>query len=173
MHVSPDDRFATSVLAAGLLLGLFHREDVVRWADRRIESSDIPPGWLIDLSLSQNLHDLDLIALLRRVGAGADPVATCRALYAFCPGARGLSFDAAAKLAERLYHITYDCLDGDWTRPLLAEADQVADTFDFVREGYVDLSRDDAVRQLDEFIERHRDEDLVKRLAPVAWSVPR
>ena len=167
---SPDDRLAASVFAAGLNLGFVRREDVVRWADRRIDELPTPPGWLIDLSLSRNLDLTDLVSMLRRVGAGADPVETCKAVYALFPDVRDLSFDRAAERAGLLYRITAECLAWDWDCPLLAEADHVDDMFGFVRDGYVDLGREGAVAQFQEFLDRHRGPGSAGLLHPVAWS---
>lgn len=172
MDVSPDDRLAASVFAAGLLRGFVDREDIVRWADRRIEAGAAPPDWLIELSLSQNLHLMDVISLLERVGTGVDPVATCEAILALYPEVEAPSFDEAAKLAEGLYQLVSECLGWECKYPLWVEADDVADNFDFVRDGYIDLSRDGAVGQFRRFIERHRDERIVKLLHPVVWSAP-
>ena len=169
MDVSPDDRLAASVFATGLLLNFVGREDVVRWADRRIESVDTPPGWLIDLSLSQNLFDMDLISLLRRVGTGTDPVATCKAAYALAPDVAALSFDEAARLAKRLYLVTNECL-GYRRDPLRREADNVDDTFDLARDDVV--FRDQAVLELRAFLERHADERVKQMLGPAMGTGP-
>ena len=170
MDVSPDDRLAASVFETGLMLGVIKRQDVVRWADRRLESMQSPPDWLIDLSLSQNLHVLDVISLLKRVSAGADRLDTCKALLALFPPLQPRTFDKAEKVAKQLYRITHECLHGDWQLPLLAESDNVADTFDFIRDRYVNLHPDEAVKQLLDFIDRHRDEAVVELLRPVKWS---
>ena len=170
--ISPDDRLAASVFAAGLLLNFVRREDVVRWADRRIEALPTAPAWLMDLSLSQDTHPADLVSLLRRVGAGVDPVATCEAILALYPEVEAPSFDGAAKLAEGLYRLVSECLGWDWKYPLRAEVDDVTDSFDFARDGYLDASPDEAVEQFRRFIERHRDDRIVKLLHPVVWSAP-
>src|SRR5689334_14304447 len=96
MNPTPEEKLAASVFALGLRHGFVRREDVVRWADRRIEWSDTPPEWLIDLSLSPNLHWVDLVSRLNQVAEGVDRVATCKAVYALLPDADGLSFDEAA-----------------------------------------------------------------------------
>jgi hypothetical protein len=169
MDVLPDDRLATSVFAVGLSLGFVRREDVVRWADRRIEELNIPPVWLIDLSLSLNLHLSDLTSLLQRVGHGADPAGTVEAILALLPPVAASTVEEAERIASRLYDIAYECFNGEWDYPLLAEADRVLDAFEFDWRGYPRSSAEEAVKQLHAFIERHRNRELVKRLWPVTW----
>jgi hypothetical protein len=158
MEATPQDKLAASVFSVGLVHGLTSREEVVNWADRRIESTDTPPQWLIDLSLSQNLHLLDIVGLLERVAEGVDPVTTCRAVYALFPDAAGLSLDEATSLSSQLYQVTLHTLDGDWN-DLMSEVTHIDDSFSLLP--YIDLTERGAVLQLHEFIERHRNPDVV------------
>ena len=169
MQPTPQEKLAASVFAAGLLHGFVRHEDVVRWADRRIEAADVPPPWLIDLSLSQRLHVLDVSGILKSVAAGTDPVATCEAIYALVP-IMGRTFVDAEKMAARLYRTTRDCLEADWNRPLLSQVDHISDTFQLVRDGYTDLTEHDAIRRLHEFVGKHHNPELLRLLDPVAWS---
>ena len=173
MPATPDESLAASVFALGLRLGFVRRDDVVRWADLRIESSPgTPPDWLIDLSLSPRLHLEDLIHLLQRLARGADPAATCRAVYALLPDVAGHTFDQSAAFAARLYQITYECLDGDWSQPLLSAADNLADNFDFLRDGDLDATELELIAAVRRFVDDHRDERIVRLLDPVRWSEP-
>jgi hypothetical protein len=167
VHPTPQEKLAASVFSLGLRHGFVRREDVVRWADRRVEISDTPEEWLIDLSLSPTFHAEDLVSLLDRIADGVDRVATCNAVYALLPDAGGLSFDEAAAYAARVYRITYDCLGGDWSYELLGVTDQIADDFDFL---YLRATEDDVVGALRQFVESHRDEQIVRLLDPVRWS---
>lgn len=155
---SPSDAFAAAVFAAGLEYGLLRREDVIAWADGHIETlPGPPPTWLIDLSLARDTNLEDLLGLLGRLGGGVDPVAVCRAVYALVPEASPGSVAEAEAAARRIYQITLDLLAGDWTRPLLCEADALEDNFDFARQGYVDKTEAEAAADVAAFLRKHRD----------------
>ena len=141
------------------------------WADRRIEQLDIPRTWLIDLSLSQNAIETDVISLLRHLGAGSGPVAVCEAIYALAPDGRSGSFAEAETLARLIYRIAWESLHCDWRHPLFARAAGLDDEFDSIRDGYSSPTREQAVFLVDAFINRHRDPNLSERLAPVRWSI--
>src|SRR5438046_1318671 len=84
--VELSDPLLTGVMAAGLRLGVAgDREDVVRWADCQIGQRDDVPAWLIDLSMSHDKHNLDIIGILNRVAGDADCLAVCRGLYSLIP----------------------------------------------------------------------------------------
>jgi hypothetical protein len=170
VQLGPEDKLAAAVFAVGLLEGFVRREDVVLWADSRIESTDAPPEWLLDLSLSHNFHILDLVGLLNRVSEGVDPVSTCRAVYALLPEVGAYTFDRAASFAARLYGITYVCFKGDWSHELLSTADQLADEFELLRGGYVRATEGEVVAALQRFVREHRNMDIVRLLHPVRWS---
>lgn len=165
-----EDKVAASVLALGLLHGFVQREDVVRWADERIAATDSPPLWLIDLSLSQNRHILDVIALLKPITEGVDAMTTCRTVYALLPNLSGCTFGEASLWAKLVYRITRDCFKDDWSVELLPMADSVAETFDLVRDGYSTLNGQQATEQLVGFVAEHRAEAFVRALQPVVWS---
>ncbi len=166
----PDDKLVAAVAARGLSLGAVRREDVVRWADRRIAEIDVPPAWLVDLSLSQDRHRLDLIGDLNRLGDGVDPVAVCRAIYALLPDVGGRSFDRVARVAKQVYRTTYECLGGDWSQPLLSVTDNLADAFDFLRDGYLNSTEQAVAGAVERFAEEHRNGAIVGLLRPIAWS---
>ena len=170
MEPTPDDKLAASVFALGLSAGFVRREDVVRWADRRIAEGDVPPPWLIDLSLSEGQHLLDVVGDLKRLAEDAGPVVTCEAAYALLPDVAGYSFARAAALAKRVYRITYERLGGDWSQPLLATTDRLADDFDFLRDGYLNSTEQAVVGAFQQFVEDHRVERLVRLLLPVRWA---
>ena len=128
------------------------------------------PVWLIDLSLSQTLHLLDVIGLLDRVAAGVDPVLTCKAVYALLPDVSGYTFDQAAAFAARVYEITAECLKWDWSQELMSTTDKLADDFDFLRDGYLDATEGEVIGAVQQFVQRHRDEAIVRLLHPVTWS---
>ena len=169
MRTESDDALAVSVFALALDHGFVRREDVVRWADRRIAETDIPPAWLIDLSLSQDRHLSDLISELSEVGTDVSAEAVLRAVLALVPGVRAMSFDEAETLAKRLYGIARHRID-DWGSKLLGEADAIDDEFALVRSGY--CSRQAAVERLADFVADNRDERAPEVLRPVVWSPP-
>src|SRR6185503_8046748 len=170
MRPEPEDKLAASVFALGLRHGFIRREDVVRWADGRIEASGTPPVWLIDLSLSQTQHLLDVIGLLDRVAAGVDSVLTCKAVYALLPDVSGSPFDRAERFAARVYVITAECLKWDWSQELMSTTDKLADDFDFLRDGYLDATEGEVIGAVQQFVLLHRDEAIVRLLHPVTWS---
>ena len=170
MEPTADDKLAASVFAVGIERGFVRRRDVVGWADRRIEEVDVPGQWLIDLSLSRHAHVLDLIGTLRRVAAGVDPVATCKAVYALLPENDSYTFDQAKAVADWIYDFTFECLNGDWSQELLTVTDDLADNFDFLREGYIKGSEADLIADVREFIRDHRDQAVRRLLHPVQWS---
>lgn len=172
MQPTPQEKLAASVFALGIVQGFVRREDVVRWADRRIAETDSPSAWLIDLSLSQHQHVLDLLGNLRRLAAGVDPVATCKAIYALLPDVNGYTFDQAEAFAARVYQLTFECLNGDWSQQLLSTTDDLADNFEFLRKGYscVNATEGELIADVQQFIEDHRDEAIVRVLYPVRWS---
>ena len=170
LPLTSDDALAASAFALGLTFGFVRRTDVVLWADRRIGELEQPSAWLIDLSLSQEWYIADLISHLKQAAEAVKPVDICSAVYAIAPHAGGLSFDQAESLAKLLYRITRECLGGDWSYPLLAQTDEIADSFAFVRDGYSSLTTEQATEQLAEFIEKHRIESTTRALLPVVWQ---
>jgi hypothetical protein len=165
-----DDKLSTSVFSLGLTLSFLRREDVVRWADRRIGEVDVAPEWLINLSLSQDANLMQLIGDLKQIADGVDPSATCKGAYSLVPNRGGVSFDEAEELAKLLYRIAYRSLGGDWHNSLLRESDSIADMFCLVRDGYAKLSEQQAIDRLFSFIERNRDSRFVELIQPVVWS---
>lgn len=165
LEIPNEDELAASIFALGLSLGFVRREDVVRWADRRIEEIDQPPLWLIDLSLSQEILLMDVISNLKEAGKGADPKAVFKITFGSLPNVRDLSFDQAESLASRVYYITRN-----WTGqeiPLIDEASRIDDTFCLARAGI--LSQQQALQQLTTFFDEHRDEGVARLLQPVMW----
>jgi hypothetical protein len=168
LEATHEEKLAASVFALGLRHGFVRREDVVRWADRRIEGSDTPAAWLIELSMSQDRHWLDVVSVLNRVAEGVDRAATCRAVYALLPDAGGLSFNEAAAYAACVYRITAECLDWDWAHELLRATDRIADDFDLF--AYLRATETEVVGALLQFVDDDRDEQIVRLLDPVRWS---
>jgi len=163
------DKLAASVFALGLSLGFVLREDIVRWADRRIGELDVAPEWLIELCMSKPKHFLDLISDLNRIGEGVDPVATCGATFALLPEVDDYTFDQTAAFAKRIYKITYQCLKGDWSKPLLKTTDGLADDFEFLREGYLAATEQSVIGAVKEFVRHHRSDEIIGLLDPVKW----
>lgn len=166
-NVAPPNNLIAAVLSTGLSLGIIPREAVVAWADYLIEGSEAaPPAWLIDLSLSQDLHPLDVLSILNTLAQSVDRADICRAIYGFMQRPSGQTPDETAIFAEQLYKTTYDLLDGDWTSPLLRRADDVADALDFIREGYLKMSPEQGVDDVNQFLKVNRDcrvKDLLDR----------
>jgi hypothetical protein len=167
-QVPIDDTLIASVLSKGIRLGIVTRETVIAWADHLIAQSQIPSGWMIDLSLSQNFHDLDVVAILDRIGDGADPAAMCRAMYGFLEVPADCTFEVAERFAKRLYDIACDCLDMDWSSSLLVEADQIDDTFLLMQDGTISMSEQEAVGEVRKFLEENREMRVKNFLAECA-----
>lgn len=170
MTPTNSDKLAASVFALGLTHGFVRREDVVRWADRRILEIDHAPEWLIDLSLSRDRHFMDLIGDLKRLADGVDPVTTCEAVYALLPDVSSYTFDEAETFAGRLYRITYQCLNGDRSKKFLSATDSLADHFEFLREGDLATTEQAVIGAVRQFVEDHRNDSIVRLLHPVRWS---
>lgn len=171
ISIPPDDALAASVFALGLKFGFVRREDVVRWADRRIMEIENPPMWLIDLSLSRDWNALDVISKLKEVGKGTHADAVVKTILGLIPEVRGMSFEAAEALAKRIYDIARHCID-DWHNPLLSKADEVSDNFVFQRDGYITLSQREVVNELAKFVTENRDQRMLEALRPVVWAAP-
>ena len=171
MEPTPEDKLVASVFALGLRLGSVPREDVVRWADGRIEEIEQPPAWLIDLSLSESRHIMDLISDLRRVASGVAPVDTLKTVYALLPEPKEWTFEKAEEFAGRLYRLTHECLSGDWSHELVRTTDRLADEFEFQREGYLSVSRDSLIGAVRRFLNQNRDEESVRLLRPIRWRI--
>jgi hypothetical protein len=152
----PPEPLVAGVLSAGILLSVIDREDAVVWADHLIEMSEQPPNWLIDLSLSQNLHVVDVMKLLDQIGKGADPAEVCRNLYGFLPSPEGYSLDQAEALARQAYRIAFHCFDADWSHRLLCEADHIDETFLLVRDGTFTLPKTRVIEELWDFLDVNR-----------------
>lgn len=169
MESASDHPLAASVYALGLLHNFVRREEVVEWADRQIEALDVPPMWLIDLSMSQHLHYLDMIALLKPVAAGVNKLDTVTAAFSMLPCMGDVSFEDAIDFAYRLYCIAFEGLNVDWSQPLLRELDWLSDEFMLVRDGYSATSERDLIDRLQSFIEQQRNPKLSELFQPVAW----
>ena len=70
------------VLRCGYDLGFFDKTDIAAWADRRIESTENPSTELLDLSMIRQTHPLDVMNLLRSLGA-ADPATNIQTQIGF------------------------------------------------------------------------------------------
>jgi hypothetical protein len=120
-----------SLIAATLkkcdMMGLIDRTDIICWADSCIEAIDVPPTWLIELSLSHEMHIVDVAKLLDNFGADVDAERVCRCIYAFIAEPVDETYAGLARFAGRLYDVTRGCLGPDWTQELLCEADQLHD----------------------------------------------
>ncbi len=171
MQSTPDDKLAASVFAVGLSLGFLRREDIIRWADRRISQVDIPDTWLIDLSLARDRDWLEVTDDLRHLASDVDPVATCTAVYALLPDISGYTFDQAADFARRLYEITHHSLNGDWENELLPISDNLMENFELVRAKYVKTTEHEVIAAVQQFVAEHRSAEIVRMLDPVRWSV--
>jgi hypothetical protein len=152
----PPDPLVAAVLSAGTWLGLIDREAAVAWADHLIEKTDQPTTWLIDLSLSQNLHFMDVTKLLDQVGKGVDPTEVCRNVYGFLPSPEGYSFDQAEALARQAYRVAIHCFNADWSHRLLCDADQIDDTFLLVRDGTWNIAETKVVEHFWDFLDVNR-----------------
>ena len=169
----PSDQVMTSLLAFGLLRGLVSRTDVVEWADRIIARRDQPPAWLLDLSMSAQLHLLDVVSLLNNAGAEIDPVQLCRGILSLLPDMSEDNFAELERRAEAIYLLVFDAVQGNWSYPILSEADGVRDNFEWKREGYIQMSEGQVIDQVHSFIERYRDSEVRRALAPVLFSIPK
>ena len=169
MEPTPEDKLVASVFALGLRLGSVRREDVVRWADSRIEEIEQSPVWLIDLSLSESRHIMDIISDLRRIASGVAPVDTLKAVYALLPEPKEWTFENAEELAGRLYRLTHECLHEDWSHELVRITDRLALDFEFQREGYLSVSRDSLIGAVRRFLNLYLDEQRVRLLPPIRW----
>jgi hypothetical protein len=173
MIASPDDRLAASIFAVGLELGHVRHEDIIEWADRRITEIEIPPTWLIDLSLSRNAHPLDVTGNLKRVAFGVEPLRTCTAIYAILArDLSGFTSEEAEEFAGAMYMIAFKCFDGDWNNELLCVTDRLADNFEFNREGWLNWSRSRAIEALQQFLAEFRDDSIPRLVRPVKWLIP-
>lgn len=54
-------------LSMAFHVGIVFREEIIQWSDALIDESDAAEDWMIDISLSANLHPLDLIHLFGQV----------------------------------------------------------------------------------------------------------
>ncbi len=155
----PAEPQVAAVLANGILMGLIERDASVAWADHLIDRIDAPPPWMIDLSLSQNLHYVDVVKMLEQRSNGADPVQTCRSLFAFIPTRDTYTFEQAEMLAHELYRIALHCMNADWWRyPLLCSAYELDDKFLLVREGvYIADEPNQLIWWTQDFLDINRD----------------
>jgi hypothetical protein len=144
---------------------------VIGWADRQIESLDLPPAWLIDLAMSHQFDVLDVIALLKPVADGAVPAETLTAAFALLPKVEFNDIDAAEKFAKRLYSIAYDCLHGDWTQEVLVDLDQLSDGFDIYWGRSGSVTEQELMREVSAFVARHRQDAPAELLHPVTWHI--
>lgn len=79
-RLEPAADFATmaELWALRLEVGLSSAADVIQWIDERIAERDVdeldadPWPWMVDLSLTQNPHPLDVVRILRSVQATPD-----------------------------------------------------------------------------------------------------
>jgi hypothetical protein len=131
---------------------------VIAWADYLIAQTDIPPTWMIDLSLSHDYRVLDVMGILAVIKTGADGAETCRAIFGFIDPPPTQTFDEAERFAKHLYDIARACVNGDWNCRLLIEADQVDDTFLLIRDGSINLPKQRAIEELRIFLEENRDD---------------
>jgi hypothetical protein len=168
----PPVPLVAAVLAAGVWFGLVEREDVIAWADHLIEKTDQPPLWMIDLSLSHDLHVVDVVRLLNEVGTGVVPIDICRGLYGFLPSPEGYSFEQAEALAKRLYQIARHCFDADWRQQLLCDADQLDDTFLLVRDATFSVTTNEVVWQVWEFLDVNRNAAVKRFIAGLTKHGP-
>lgn len=129
------DGLVAAVLLFGIQHGLVARTQVIAWADWLIEREEAtPPTWVINLSLSHNLHVLDIVSILRTQASESDRVRICQAIYAFIEPPTAPTFDEAESFARYMYHITRDCLGADWNCEMLCEVDQIHDDFALIRD---------------------------------------
>jgi hypothetical protein len=165
-----DERCA-AVLSAGLRLGVIEHWAAIAWADREIARRDDVPGWLIDLSLSQRRHILDVIGQLQEVGRHVDRRAVFVGICSLLPDLTGYNFDRCEALATRLYRTAYELLSGDWSCDLLYDADAVADAFAWQRDGLIDATPEQVMADFRAFVARLRDEAVRHMLVPVQFDV--
>lgn len=152
-----NDKLCASVFAHGLWLRFVRSEDVVRWAERRIEEVDLAPEWLIDLSLMQETNVFYVIGQLKRIANDTDRVLICKAIYSLLPDIGGYSFKQAEAFAEMLYQITCDCVMADWSHELLKTSNWLAESFWMLREGYVAGTERELIDDVKRFVEVYRD----------------
>ena len=70
------------VLRCGYDVGFFDKSDIERWADCQITAIDNPPTELLDLSMVRQTHPIDVMNLLRTLGA-VDPATTIQIQIGF------------------------------------------------------------------------------------------
>ena len=171
-ETDPPDPLVAAVLSAGIWRNLIKRESVVRWADYRIEQEERPSAWMIDLSLSQNLRDHDLTALLDTIGATASKADVCRELYGFLPSPDGYTFDRAEALAKQAYSIAWHFVSGDWDSPILRDADWIGDQFYLTRDGSLRQTEKQTIEQLRNFLDSNRSTTVKTFLGRLAEAAP-
>jgi len=166
-HVT--DELCTAILAAGLWLGVVDADAVVAWADGEIgRRADVPPPWLIELSLSKRRHVLDVIAILNEVAGKVDRRAVFAGVCSLLPDLNHYDFDQCEALARRLYRTAYELFEGDWNCELLAASDEAADAFEWQRDGCIADTRDQVAATFRAFVDGLRDDAVRCRLATVS-----
>jgi hypothetical protein len=176
VQISPieiSDESLAAVLSQGLRYQHVSMQDVIRRADREIERRPTPPSWIVELSMSARTHVLDVVNLLNRIAGDVDRVTVARGLLSLVVDTDKLTFSELGTLAAKVYQLTYDTLEGDWAQPMLNDADRVADNFDWLREGYTDLSEGEVMQAFDDFLRKYSDRAFADRLYPVRFVVGR
>jgi hypothetical protein len=113
------------ILRCGYEVAYFDKADIVRWADRQIETTDKPSTELLDLAMIRDADPLEVTGLLRLLGspnAGEliqaqvgfiglklaeqqiSPRLAIRALWKFA-----IDWETADDLQTEIYHLDYCC----------------------------------------------------------------
>ena len=172
-----NEQLIAGIFAFGLRHSIISLGQVIQWADRQIERQDPPRRWILDLSMSATMHISDVIRLLNAAAGNEDRVLICRGIYSLLPDLRRYGYEELASIAQQLYQLTYTCLEGNWSIPLLEDADIASDNFDWVREGQggrigdriVPMTRQEVISSFHKFIDSQRDQQLKQQLEPVTY----
>jgi hypothetical protein len=163
----PSQSLIAATLKKCAMMGLIDRTDIIRWADSWIEAIDVPPTWLIDLSLSHDMHAVDVAKLLDNIGPDVDAESVCRCVYAFIAEPVDETYAGLARFAGRLYDVTTDCLGNDWMEELPREAGQLHENMILSQDRTYHFSERELASQARRFLRINRDcsvRDLIMSL---------
>ncbi|HEX8911543.1 MAG TPA: hypothetical protein VF796_04215 [Humisphaera sp.] len=132
VEVEPSDAVAAAAFAVALRHGAIARDAVVEWADALIAERTRPQAYLIDLSLSQHLHVVDLEFALGWIGCGADPLAVCSFLLGMLPDVSSYNFEDALRAIHRIFRMVREIIGYNDRSDLIRELYSIGSTIRWI-----------------------------------------
>jgi hypothetical protein len=138
--------------AIALASGAIEVTDVIRWADKQIETIEQPDWELCQVSLSRGRLKDDVVRLLRNIRGGADRQQAMRAALRMIAPALGSDVERSSEIARFLFdQAAYkDNIDDGPLRDVCVWA---WDALDLARDGIVQESYADVITRFRQAIE--------------------